>query len=214
MGDHGSKYYLLYAMTGRSPESRNRVFKSDESGRIFTAVADPSKSVGDPKNTLYDAMLESSQTLVVSNGQHTHQVFDSVRHEGTPQQALRQWTFEDDKIGTARIAAVLSFERNPMLEMVLLRRAVFSAYSERNYYGFNTLSPGVGFCISTYAGDGDPPPAFYGEPVALPLLGRMENIVATYKDALEGKNFVALVIKEFDFGSCKSRIEIINRYGS
>lgn len=56
LDETGENLVQVYAIMGRSVNSRNRIFERDV-GRLFTAPADPSK-VEDPSLIIYNAMRE------------------------------------------------------------------------------------------------------------------------------------------------------------
>lgn len=83
LSETGEHLVQVYWIMGRSENSRNRVFKADdETGRLFTEAADPSK-VKDPSLIIYNAMRErgdwySTLDYVVSNGDQTDTVVESA----------------------------------------------------------------------------------------------------------------------------------------
>ncbi len=74
---NGKKYVQVYAIMGRSPSSRNRVFVIDN-GVVRTAPVDPTIKV-DPL-TMYNAIRTKDGTHIVTNGDQT----DTICNSDTP----------------------------------------------------------------------------------------------------------------------------------
>ena len=54
--------------------------------------------------------------------------------------------------------------------MSILKASPFGPeHSERHFFRFDRIEPGCGYAITTYAGDGDPLPSFFGTPYLLSL---------------------------------------------
>ncbi|MBI1833502.1 MAG: inosine monophosphate cyclohydrolase [Candidatus Andersenbacteria bacterium] len=206
--DQAANVIQVYWIMGRSPDSRNRVFKSDETGRLYTEAVDATK-VKDPALIIYNAMRDQGQYHIVSNGNQT----DTVAEFEIPfdlSTALRNRVYEPDPSFTPRITAVSSSRRSSV-KMSILRKSVFDDSCDRLTYEL-TPSPGFGYCITTYAGDGNPLPSFCGDPLIMPLRGGSRDILDTYWQALNEENRVSLAVKLVDRENDSSHIYIINKY--
>lgn len=213
--DETAQYMIqVYWIMGRSENSRNRVFKADSAGRLYTEAADPSK-VKAPSLIIYNAMLEKGPYYVVSNGDQTDTVIDGFDHEPfSLELALGGRHYEPDAPNfTQRITAVsqLAEGGGQILAMSILRKSRFGDRCNRITYELDSGS-GFGFCITTYSGDGDPLPPFCGDPLVMPLVGGMEKIAQAYWDALNEANRVSLAVKWVDVENGHSRIYVINKY--
>jgi len=209
---------------GRSENSRNRVFEDRGNGDLWTAPADPAK-VADPSLIIYRAMAETTPSqgfewlYVVSNGAQTDAVVDGVWREselllgalGDP------WAYEPDAPNfTPRITGLFSLhpKRGEAYgEIMLHKKSPFGDGTvrilHRHDYAFE--ANGLGLCVTTYMGDGDPLPAFSGEPYLLPLAGDVKEIAATIWRALNVDNRVALAVKMIDVASpATSLLHVIN----
>ena len=60
-------------------------------------------------------------------------------------------------------------------------------------------------------GDGNPLPAFQGDPLLLPLEGDSEKIADNYWQKLNPENRISLVVRELG-NSGEDRLKIINRF--
>jgi hypothetical protein len=86
-------------------------------------------------------------------------------------------------------------------------------HSVYHFYCYNEIKLGVGFCLTTYMGDGNPLPSFKGDPILLPLEGDAEQIAEKYWEALNQDNRISLAVRELTF-SGKDSLKIINRFDS
>lgn len=198
----GENLVQVYAIMGRSENSRNRVF-GYEGGRIFTEAANPSK-MKDPRLVIYNAMREvlvrdmDSTMNVVSNGDQTDKVADGYNEDKSFQWAMSQCTYEPDEPNfTPRITACSYWLRSgkPVGIMSLLRKSPWSDECDRHLYELNGFGQGFGHCLTTYQGDGNPLPAYRGEPRLMPLLGDLDWIADMYWEMLNPDNRVSLAVK-------------------
>lgn len=75
-----NKAVVGYFISGRSENSRNRVFEADEAGDVFTKPFDESK-VEDPSLIIYRAVAHIDGGLIVTNGDQTDTVAGSWPRE-------------------------------------------------------------------------------------------------------------------------------------
>jgi len=193
MDETGKHLVQVYWIMGRSENSRNRIFVVEDDGVLKTAPFDPEK-VKDPSLIIYTAMAESSKGYAVSNG---HQTLDCLSGRGL-NYSLDKWQYEPDSPNfTPRISALIVPRIFPpqIAEMSILEKSPFGDQCDRYLYKLDISSPGLGYCITTYNGDGDPLPPFTGDPYLLPLVGSMEEIAQTFWDSLNPGNKVSLAVK-------------------
>lgn len=199
LDETGQNLVQVYWIMGRSENSRNRVFKS-EGGRLFTEAADPSK-VKDPSLIIYNAMRETRYkdvlAHVVSNGAQTDAVADGFANGMGMSQVLSRFSYEPDVPNfTPRITAVCGWHNDASsVAMSMIRKSPWNAACDQLSYAINGFGPGFGLCFTTYSGDGDPLPAFQGEPYLVPLNGNMYQIALEYWKALNAENRVSLAVK-------------------
>lgn len=200
----------VYWLMGRSENSRNR--RLAHNGDIVRAeAADPSK-VSNPSLIMYNVMREGLFTHVVSNGDQTDTITEG---NGTDnfEMAMRRREYEPDEPHyTARISSASSvFASGVCTRIGVLSRSALGR-CDRTTYLYDTLPTGYGFCMHTYAGDGNPLPTFRGPPFILPLNGDIHRVSKFYWNVLNKDNRVALVTKFIHIESGRSRVHIINRF--
>ncbi len=191
----------IYWLMGRSENSRNRRFAvaGDAKTDLRTEARDPAR-VSDPTNIIYDAMLESPDVYYVSNGDHTQTMKQAVEQSGRLEDALAVREREDDPPNyTPRIAAMLDLRGSAALALAILRaNAADADLTDRVVWRFASPPRGLGYGITTYRHDGNPLPAFAGDPLWLPLSGTARQIADVYWDALDRDNRIALAVKVID----------------
>lgn len=222
--DESEKYLVqIYWIMGRSPNSRNRIFIEEADGILKTEAADLSK-VKDSSLIIYTAMLSDEDTFVVSNGAQTEDALEAGSNIYGLEygQFTENWQYEPDKPNfTPRITSVSSIEyygdrsveeKTILLQMSLLKKSPFGKSCERHLFSYNSLLAGAGYCITTYSGDGNPLPAFEGEPYLLPLTGTQEEILEAYWKVLDEENKISLAVKFINIDTREQKILIKNKY--
>jgi len=186
----------IYWIMGRSDNSRNRVFVA-ERGELRTRAADPAR-VADPSLILYDAMLELPGVFLVGNGDQTRTVYDVLQAGGRFEDALEMREREPDAPNyTPRITGVIDLRLGePSLALSILKaNPADPTLTDRTTFRPAPPPPGFGVGLTTYRGDGNPLPAFRGEPLWLPLAGSAADVANAYWGALDPENRVALAVK-------------------
>ena len=157
-------------------------------------------------------MREARAYAVLSNGHQT----DQVTQKGML--ALRRYQYEPDVPNfTPRITAC-SFDegqdghgREWRTVVSILRKSPWCDACERHQYEYSDIARGLGYCMTTYSGDGKPLPAFQGEPYLLSLVGDAPAVAGKLWGALNAENRVSLAVK-FIPRIGASHIHIINKY--
>lgn len=210
--ENGRFAVQVYWIMGRSENSRNRVFES-ENGRLFTVAADPSK-VKDPSLIIYNAMNEANGRYIVSNGDQTDDVYKGARVGDEFEWSLHDRIYEPDAPNfTSRITGEIALDPKPSAKFAILRRSPWDDSCERHMHYYPVLVEGFGYCVTTYQGDGDPLPPFQGEPILVNIWGSSaEEIAFAYWDMLDSNNRVSIAVKMIDIKSGESQIRVINRF--
>ncbi len=218
--DETCKYLIqVYWIMGRKENSRNRVFVEEANGVLKTEFADPTKG-GDPTNVIYTAMNSLYNTeFAVSNGHQTNDALKAAHwctliHADTA--FLSTWKYElDEPNFTPRITSIFTKEKNPLLQISIIKKSPLDDSCIQHLYGYNYVRPGFGYCITTYAEDtpeDQPLPSFEGEPYLMPLEGTQEEILQNYWIALNEENKVSLAVKFIEIETFEQKILIKNKY--
>ncbi len=151
----GGRPGAVYSVSGRSRASREReaVYYPEER-RVAIEPLDKSQKADSLRN--YNAMRFNDELLVVSNGLHTEDIFNSPNRGESLRTILNKWGPEPDSLHTPRIAGIvddkLCYKSSFYLAMVTQgKEAVFVE-----------IEPEVGtaYGISTYSGNGTEPEPF------------------------------------------------------
>jgi IMP cyclohydrolase len=207
-----TQYVQLYWIMGRSANSRNRIFV-EEDGLVRTAPYDESK-VEDPSLIIYNCTREFARCFVVSNGDQTDTVAEAMQAGRSFEDALFTRTFEPDAPNyTPRIAGVVNMDDPFHAYKLGIVKAVRNEgdYCVRHIFNYETPIPGVGHCVTTYAGDGDPLPEFKGEPPMMELRDDLDELAEFYWDCLNDDNKVSLLAKFIEVETGQTRTRIINK---
>ena len=126
---------------------------------------------------------------------------------------LKRFQYEDDEPHfTPRIAGCLDWaESESLLMLVILKKHPHSLTSLRQFFLYDSVPLGYGYCLTTYQGNKDPLPSFEGEPFLVPLSGGADSILEQYWNTLDSKTKISLAVKTIDSRS-QSSILIKNKY--
>jgi len=211
----GAAWLQVYWIMGRSPNSRNRIFEA-EGATLRTAPHDPA-TLRDPSLVIYEAMLELPGVHIVSNGDQTRTIHDEISSGGSFESALQTREREPDAPNyTPRISGLVDLrEAEPAFALSILKaNPADPERTDRTSFRPAPPPPGLGLALTTYQGDGDPLPAFCGEPLWLPLEGDSEGLADHYWDSLDADNRVALAVKRIPARGGAVEIRLRNRLSS
>ena len=202
----------VYFIMGRSENSRNRVFVS-ENGILRTEAADPSR-VSDPRLIIYRAVRRWNDQLIVTNGDQTDTIYNALTRGQSFEAALRTRTFEPDAPHfTPRISGMLPLKDGAAaIRLGLLKRQGLS--SERCTRQFFEYEPGAGeaWYLHTYERNGNVLPPFAGEPEAVSLPETAEEAASSLWDALNADNRISLYVRYTNRRTGDVDERIVNRY--
>jgi len=212
LDESGQTLLQVYWIMGRSANSRNRVFAA-HGGTLRTEAANPSK-VEDPSLIIYNAMLETEGSYIVTNGDQTDTIFEAFADGSTFVQALETREYEPDGPNfTPRISGMSLVDGEHIATYLsVLKKSPFGDGCCRETFQYESLPQGAGYTVTTYTGDGSPLPSFESEPYLLPLAGAPAVAASTIWRALDADNRVSLAVKAIDLKSGASSIEVINAY--
>ena len=206
-------WLIVYWIMGRSINSRNRRLIVHK-GVLRTEPIDTSL-VSDPSLIIYDAMLELPGIYLVSNGDQTRTIYETIQSGGRFEDALAKREREPDAPNyTPRISGMLSFEGEmaTVILSILKANPLDSAYTDRYFFQPAIPRIGYGFGLTTYSGDGEPLPSFVGEPLLLPCKGGAEEVLERYWNGLNADNRIAIGVKEIRDQGNWSGLIVKNRF--
>jgi len=207
-------YVQVYWIMGRSENSRNRVFVC-EGDTVRTAPYDPSRAK-DPSLIIYNCARVVDRCHIVSNGNQTDTVFGALRAEGTFEEALFECRAEPDVPNyTARIAGLVDLDdRHHVYKLSIVKLHRHDPdHCVRQVFCYEAGMPGLGHCIHTYAGDGNPLPYFEGEPYVVALPNDLDKTAELFWGILNAENKISVMAKFIDAESGQSEVRIINKHG-
>jgi len=213
MTPDGSRLVQLYWIMGRSENSRNRVFIRD-GDLVRTAPYDESK-VEDPSLIIYNCVRPLGRMHIVTNGDQTDTIFETLRGGGTFEEALFTRTFEPDPPNfTARIAGLVDLDDPQHAYKLAVVKSIGNSpdHCARHVFSYAAAIPGCGHCVTTYVGDGNPLPPFEGEPYLLETGDDVDELAGLYWDALNEANKISLLVKSIDPQTGRCELRIVNKH--
>lgn len=214
VGESADRKYAVsaYFIMGRSENSRNRVFCEREGGEVVTAPFDESK-VEDPSLIIYSAVRQVGDTLVVTNGDQTDTICESLARGGSFAEALRTRAFEPDAPNfTPRISAALHLgDGSFSYEMSILKSADEAGSACARYFFEYPACAGVGHFLHTYEGNGSPLPTFRGEPERVAIPSDIDVFTREIWESLDPNNRISLYVRFVDLAAGKAESRMINR---
>jgi IMP cyclohydrolase len=210
----GTRLLQVYWIMGRSENSRNRVFISEDNGFLRTEAKDPAK-LSDPSLIIYYPLKHTGSAHIVTNGDQTDTIYDVLLSEGTFEHALSRRTYEPDAPNyTPRISGIADIkdEQFTYKLSILKTNANDPVQTLRHFYTYEKAIAGYGHLIHTYSADGDPLPSFQGEPVLVPLQDSIDATANFYWGKLNEVNRVSLLVKSIRLSDGQTELKIINKY--
>ena len=203
----GTKKVSAYFIMGRSTNSRNRVFSEEVDG-ISTEAFDPSL-LEDPSLIIYHPVRELGDDLVVTNGDQTDTIVDTMKNGGTFEEALRTREFEPDGPNwTPRISGIQTKDGSYKLS-ILKSVDLEGSACVRQFFEYPAV-PGLGHFIHTYVTDGNPIPTFQGEPERVDIVDDLDTYAGMLWTNLNRDNRVSLFVRFTDIESGEYEQLIIN----
>ena len=205
------KAVMAYFIMGRSVNSRNRVFAETEDG-IRTRAFDESKMT-DPSLIIYHPVRTVGDTTSVANGDQSDTIRDGLLCGEVFAQSLRQRTFEPDAPNsTPRISGILHGDGSYALS-ILKSADGDPASCRRQFFGYENPLAGQAHFIHTYQCDGDPLPAFEGEPRQVGISAPdAETLAQEMWKNLNEDNKVSLFVRYIDLETRETETVIINKH--
>ena len=197
LGSIEGQAVVAYFLTGRSENSRNRVFRED--GDTLAILPYDESRVTDAKLIFYTPVRVCNDAIVVTNGDHTETVCESLKAGHSFQYAMSARCYEPDAPNyTPRIAGLILPTGRYTLGIV--KKAEDGPDCRRKYWSYDPKE-GKGHLIHTYQSDGDPLPPFAGEPRELQITGNAQSLANEIWRALDADNRVSLYVRFTDLSN-------------
>ncbi len=207
--EDGKRAVLIYFITGRSENSRNRILVPDEDG-IRTEAFDPSK-LSDPSLFIYHPVRIYDGHIIVANGDQTDTIKDNMLADNSFHTALMKREFEPDANYTPRISGLIHPDGSYKLSII---KSFDGDPTCCCHYFFEYDKPiaGAGHFISTYKCDGNPAPSFEGEPKLVSITGSLSDFATNVWNALNADNKVSLYGLSKDIRTGTTDSIMFNKY--
>ena len=202
--------FLLYFLMGRSENSQNRLFYTQDQNVCIKAFDE--KLIQDPSLIFYPPLVHFESQVILSNGDQTQSILEYLQKNQSFEEALRMREFEPDSPHfTPRISALLSFENGDFsYKMSLLKASSVQApRCYRFFYEYPSIQ-GEGHFLHTYNADANPLPSFVGEPKSVKIVGSLEDFASCVWENLNSQYKVALCAQSIDLFTQETKTLIFN----
>lgn len=210
----GTKGVVLYFITARSENSRNRLLVADSTG-IHTAIFDWNK-LKDPSLILYSPLLLLPQGLVIGNGDQTETVRQGLQQGIHFGESLESRYFEPDSPHyTPRITGFLPRPRTGVTYEISLISSADGrgdlSRCQRSLFSYQGVA-GTGHLVHTYQGGDQRLFSFAGEPRGVILEDDLPSMAETVWESLDPSLRVSLVAGWYDLNGQWDQVVLINHH--
>ena len=209
----GKKAAMVYFIMGRSENSQNRVF-IEKGEELIIHPFDESK-VEDPSLIIYAPVRVSGANTIVTNGDQTDTIYDFLAAGKSFEAALRTRCFEPDAPNfTSRISGMMTLSDSGCAYKLSILKSADAAGSAclRQTFEYAEPLPGVGHFIHTYQTDGNPLPAFAGEPEQVALPETAEELADLLWNNLDARYKISLFVRYIDIETGAAETRVVNRH--
>ena len=209
----GKKAAMAYFIMGRSENSQNRVF-IEKGEELIIHPFDESK-VEDPSLIIYAPVRVSGANTIVTNGDQTDTIYDFLATGKSFEAALRTRCFEPDAPNfTSRISGMMTLSDSGCAYKLSILKSADAAGSACLRQTFEYAEPltGVGHFIHTYQTDGNPLPAFAGEPEQVALPETAEELADLLWNNLDARYKISLFVRYIDIETGAAETRVVNRH--
>lgn len=198
-----------YFIMGRSENSQNRMLALD--GETLKAEAFDASKVEDPSLIHYTAIERFSDSLVISNGDHSEVILSFLKDNKTFEQALKTCFYEPDEPNyTPRISALVSLKKPFGYSLSILKKG--EGRCKRRFFKYSDPTCGGGQLLHTYKGEGTPLPSFSGSPREVTIGEDIEDFSQKVWKALDKETRIALYVRYTDLVDGKIEQRLYNKH--
>ena len=140
-------------------------------------------------------MREYGDWLIVTNGDQTDTVWETLKKGGDFESALRTRCFEPDGPNwTPRISGLIDLKTGQYRLSILKSADAAGSACLRQTFEYAPL-PGLGHFLHTYVCDGNPIPSFQGEPERVETLDDIDACTELLWENLNADNKISLYVR-------------------
>lgn len=209
---NGENVVIAYFITGRSANSKNRLFVS-EGDDIRILPCDESK-VKNPSLIIYSPLRQYKNYIIVTNGDQTDTIYEHLKSNSTFEEALRSRQYEPDEPNyTPRVSGIFDI-KDLKYKLSILKKSILGGKKcARFFYEYEGVA-GIGHLIHTYyfeEEDGSMYP-FHGEPMFFLADNDIDNFANDLWDELDSDNRISLFVRYINIKTGEKETRIINRF--
>ena len=183
---------LAYAIMGRSENSRNRIFTLE--GKVLKTKAYDESKVKDPSLIIYNAKLEDDEKIVLTNGDQSDTIMESLNNGESLTDALIKRTYEPDGPNwTPRISVVFN-KKDSSCTLSIIKKNNDTMGTVRKIYSYKG-EKGVCHVIHTYLDDGTPLPSFNIDPPSFIIPDDITLLKNALWESLDEENKISLYVR-------------------
>jgi IMP cyclohydrolase len=209
----GDKAVAAYFITGRSENSRNRIFVPNGLGGIKTEAFVP-RDLTDPSLVIYNAVRTIGRKTIVSNGDQTDTICERLNGGADFEEALREREFEPDAPHyTPRVSGLIEPAGGGFsYTLSILKTDCGDPRScLRHTFRCDNPEPGAGRFIHTYKREEEPLPSFEGEPLKVEIPDDIDGFTASIWEALNADNRISLFVRYISIADNTFEDRIVNK---
>jgi len=185
----GGERVQIYWLTGRSENSKNRIFVQNKDDSVSTKAFDE-KKLTDPSLIIYNPLRIANGVHIISNGDQTDTIAEFLAKGKSAEEALKTRTYEPDAPNyTPRISGVFYPNGSYALSIIKKNPKRESIFIEKEIGVANT-----GEMLTTYEGNGDPLPSFAGLPRLMPIKNTAEENLDFYWNMLNPEYRISILV--------------------
>lgn len=211
LSNDGSSIVTVYYICAFGQDEKNRALIEDGGGVLLKTL--PALADSEAGNVLYQPVLTFENKILVCNGNHSEQVFDSLIAGHSLPTAVRHFGCLDDApLYTPRLTVLADIvDGKPAFELSVIRCAEEDGSGTvRSCFSYRDIKPGNGYFVYGFSYGTTPEQAFMGEPIRLELGLSIFDVVADVWENLRPDARVSMWARCVDIETHRAVSRIIN----